>query len=295
MPNWNAVLNEIQKNGQVLDNVRVKYLRKLHRLTGRNVIAYYSGWLQRPGIKGVDITDTDKNGFMNAIHKMDRSLGLDLILHTPGGDVAAVESIIDYLRSMFGKNIRAIVPQIAMSAGTMLSCSCKSILMGKESNIGPIDPHSNGIPAAGVVEEFHRAIEEIKRDPLSLPIWQIIISRYHPTFIGQCEKAVKWAQEIVTAGLRDVMFEGHQDAEEKALRITGDLIAKGHNYNHSAHISMQQCLDMGLVIESLEDDDTLQDTVLTVHHAYMHTFSSAPCIKIIENHSGNRIVLVAKE
>ncbi len=295
MPNWNAVLNEIQRNGQVLDNVRVKYLRKLHRLTGRNVIAYYSGWLQRPGIKGVDITDADKNGFMNAIHKMDRSLGLDLILHTPGGDVAAVESIIDYLRSMFGKNIRAIVPQIAMSAGTMLSCSCKSILMGKESNIGPIDPHSNGIPAAGVVEEFHRAIEEIKRDPLSLPIWQIIISRYHPTFIGQCEKAVKWAQEIVTAGLRDVMFEGHQDAEEKALRITGDLIAKGHNYNHSAHISMQQCLDMGLVIESLEDDDTLQDTVLTVHHAYMHTFSSAPCIKIIENHSGNRIVLVAKE
>jgi ClpP class serine protease len=39
--------------------------------------------------------------------------------------MAATESIVDYLRKMFGTNIRAIILQIAMSSGTMIACSCK--------------------------------------------------------------------------------------------------------------------------------------------------------------------------
>ena len=42
---------------------------------------------------------------------------------------------------------------------------------------------------------------------------------------------------------------------------------------------------------SLEDDSALQDLVLTVHHAYMHTFSTTPAIKIIENHNGKAMVI----
>jgi ClpP class serine protease len=81
---------------------------------------------------------------------MDRSKGLDLILHTPGGDMAATESLVDYLRQMFGKDIRAIVPQIAMSGGTMIALAWKEILMGKHSNLGPIDPQFSG------AERLHR-------------------------------------------------------------------------------------------------------------------------------------------
>jgi ClpP class serine protease len=99
------------------------------------------------------INDEDKNGFMMAIHHLDRSKGLDLLLHTPGGDLAATESLVDFLRRMFGTDIRAIVPQIAMSAGTMLACSCREIVMSKHSSIGPIDPHLRGIPAVGVKME----------------------------------------------------------------------------------------------------------------------------------------------
>lgn len=91
MPNWNDVLNEITKlqtesairmNGAV-DIIRREYLKKLHTHTNRNIIAYYSGFLSKPGIAQLDITDEDKNGFMMAVHKLDRSKGLDLILHTP--------------------------------------------------------------------------------------------------------------------------------------------------------------------------------------------------------------------
>jgi ClpP class serine protease len=105
MPSWNDVLNEFQPRALSLDDVRVNYLRKLHEYTGRNVICYYSGWLQKSGSDKSAINDGDKNGFMNAVYGLDKSNGLDLMLHTPGGDVAATESIVDYLRKIFGIDI----------------------------------------------------------------------------------------------------------------------------------------------------------------------------------------------
>jgi ClpP class serine protease len=121
MPDWKDVLEEhqeIQRTSQfAIDIIRRKYLKQLYEYTNRNVIAYYSGFLSKPGILQSDINDEDKNGFMMAVHKLDRNRGLDLILHTPGGSIAATESVVDYLHKMFGGNIRAIVPQIAMSAG----------------------------------------------------------------------------------------------------------------------------------------------------------------------------------
>src|SRR4030042_1126917 len=117
MPNWNEVLKEIQsiQRPDALDVIRRKYLKLLHEHSHRNIIAYYSGWLQKPGLRGSVIDDGDKNGFMTAIHKLDRSKGLDIILHTPGGSIGATESLINYLHVMFGNDIRAIVPQLAMS------------------------------------------------------------------------------------------------------------------------------------------------------------------------------------
>lgn len=160
MPNWDSILREISQTqiaaAEALDRARRKYLKRLYGYTGRNVIAYYSGFLSKPGIDGVQITDEDKNGFMLGIHQLDRTKGLDLILHTPGGGVAATESLVDYLRQMFGRDIRAIVPQMAMSAGTMIACSCKSIVMGKHSNLGPVDPQFMGFPAIGVIEEVKK-------------------------------------------------------------------------------------------------------------------------------------------
>lgn len=127
MPNWGEVLQELQnyKNSaadhakRAVDYVRRNYLKALHDHTQRNIIAYYSGYLSKPEIPS-EINDEDKNGFMMAVHKLDRDKGLDLILHTPGGSIAAVQSISDYLHKMFKDDIRVIVPQIAMSAGTML-------------------------------------------------------------------------------------------------------------------------------------------------------------------------------
>jgi ClpP class serine protease len=107
MPNWTVLLKEIASTKADGDNsgadiVRRKYLSKLHDLTKRNVIAYYSGFLSKPKVEGVEINDEDKNGFMLCVHKLDKTKGLDLFLHTPGGDGTATESLIFYLREVFG-------------------------------------------------------------------------------------------------------------------------------------------------------------------------------------------------
>lgn len=293
MPNWNDVLKEIhtfeseralQAQGAV-DSVRRKYLKALHEYTGRNVIAYYSGFLSKPEINS-EINDEDKNGLLMTIHQLDRSKGLDLVLHTPGGGIAATHSIVDYLHQMFGKDIRAVVPQIAMSAGTIIACSCKKILMAKHSNLGPIDPHLRGVPANGVLLEFRRACEEVKKDKSKLPIWQSIIGQYRPTFLSQCENAIDWSNKFVEEQLTAVMFEGNSDANKKAKNIVKNLSDYDKNKTHDRHIHFQECLDMGLKVDLIEDDQKLQDLILTVHHCYMHSLMNTPSFKMIENHLG---------
>jgi membrane-bound ClpP family serine protease len=295
MPDWNQLLNEIISTGSTHDVIRRKYLRELHDLTGRNIIIYYSGWLQKRNLEGVEVNDADKNGFMTVVHQLDRAKGLDLLLHTPGGETAATESLVDYLRAMFGNDIRAFVPQLAMSAGTMIACACKEIFMGKQSSLGPIDPQFRGIPAHGVVEEFNRAHKEIRQDPSKIPVWQPILAKYSPAFIGECEKAIEWASEMVTEWLLEGMFEGRQTKKkiEMVKAIVNDLSDHALSKSHVRHLPHDRCKEIGLKIRCLEDDQKLQDAVLSVHHACIHTLGATPAFKIIENHEGRAFIQIA--
>lgn len=296
MPNWNQVFSEMvaqvqSGDGQAIDTIRRKYLAELYQYTGRNIIAYYSGWLQKSGYAGVEITDEDKNGFMMAIHGMDCKKGLDLIIHTPGGGIAATESIIDYLHRKFRDtdnkiDIRVIVPQLAMSAGTMIACSGCRILLGRQSSLGPIDPHLANIPAHGVIDEFRRAYDEISKDPKKLAVWQFILQKYQPTFLSQCENAIKLSEEFVLENLQKVMFAEEPGGKKKAQEIVKYLTAYKDRKEHNRHINIDECKKIGLRIEDLENDQRLQDLVLTVHHCYMHSLSNTAAFKIIENHDG---------
>jgi Serine dehydrogenase proteinase len=301
MPNWGQVFGEITQYAAVhsnesraaVDRTRQKYLRELHGARKRNVIAYYSGFLSKPDASPLEITDEDKNGFMMAVHGLDKRIGLDLILHTPGGAIAATESIVNYLHKMFNDDIVAIVPQIAMSAGTMLACSCQEIIMAKHSNLGPIDPWLRGVPAHFVLKEFEEAYEEIKQDPDRARIWMPILSQYRPTFIRQCRLAIEWSEEFVRDQLETVMFKDVKPASQrrrKARDIVRLLSDADTNRSHNRHIHYEECLDMGLNVTLLEDMPKVvsdfQDLVLTVHHCYMHSLMNTPSFKIIENQNG---------
>jgi len=288
MPNWKELVEEIRTAGSTYDVVRRRQLETLHEVTGRNAIVYYSGWLQKnsPNQDYLAIVDNDKNGLMAAIHQLDRTKGLDLFLHTPGGDIAATESLVDYLRSMFGNDIRAFVPQLAMSAGTMIALSCKEIVMGKHSSLGPIDPQIFNLPAHGVIEEFETAAKQIKNDPSLIPLWQPIIGKYHPTLIGECQKAIAWSTQVAKEWLVTGMFEGDADATTKADKIITELSDHALTKSHARHISITKAIDMGLKVLALESDPKLQEAALTVHHACILTLSATDVCKIIENHLG---------
>lgn len=291
VPGWNDLLVEIRATSSAQDVVRRKYLKQLFELTGRNTIIYYSGWLQktdlqRQGIGGFEVNDEDKNGFMATIHELDRSKGLDLILHTPGGSTAATESLVDYLRSMFGNDIRAIVPQLAMSAGTMISLSCKEVVMGKHSSLGPIDPQYGGVPAHAVVEEFNRAAQEIQANNAMAFVWQPIISKYTPTLIGECQKVIAWSEAMVRKWLDTGMFESDAEKTRKINEIIEAFGDHALNLSHDRHLDIAQVEKAGVKVIRLEDDQDLQEAVLTVHHAAIQTFSDTGCIKLIENQNG---------
>lgn len=224
--------------------------------------------------------ENDKNAFMNAVYGMDKSKGVDLILHTPGGDIAATEGIVNYLKALFGDNIRAIIPQISMSAGTMIAMSCKEIIMGRQSSLGPIDPQTNGVACQMVVDEFNRAVEEVRTNPSSLGLWQTIIGKYPPTFLTACSDAVKWSEELAERWLTGVNPDIDMNKVKKVF------INHNHSYSHSRHISKDDCLSAGLPITNLEDNQDLQDAVLSLHHCYMILIDMISIVKIVMNQEG---------
>ncbi len=299
MGNWNDIHEEIiaatikHQRTSPLDGVRRKYLAELHKITGRNTIAYYSGWLQRPGPDFAyltQISDDDKNGFMSCFKGWDWNKGLDIILHLPGGSIAATETIIDYIRSKFGDNIRTIVPQISMSGGTMIACAGKQIVMGLHSNLGPIDPQFGSLPAIAVLKEFDRAMQEVTADPNRALVWQHILSKYQPTLLSQAEHAIEWSREIGEKALREGMLKGDADANDKAKKIVEFLLSHDLHRAHGRHLHRRELQDKGLNILELEANQDLQDAVLSVHHAYTHTLMNSNAVKIIESHNGEALV-----
>ena len=292
MPTWDEILNEVQ-DIRALDVVREKYLDELANTTGRNIICYYSAFLTKQG-EGMSIADSDMTGFMTVVKGMEKSKGLDLILHTPGGSPTAAEAIVKYLRALFGIDIRAIVPQIAMSAGTMIACAGKEILMGKHSSLGPVDPQISGYPAFNIKKVFEDAKDDLSKNQ-NIPYWQIQLSKYPPQLIYDCINAIDLSSDLVSDWLKSGMFIGDPDAEQKVKSITEGLNQNKESKNHGRHFDKEKCKEFLLKVEDLEDDDSLQDAVLSLHHAYMVLLDNSPVVKIIESQlKGKRYVISQK-
>lgn len=294
MPGWDDILNEIQRFPGPHDAVRRQYLARLADYTKRNAIAYYSAWLSKPDCPNVDITDNDMNGFMNAVKSLDTSKGLDLILHTPGGQPTAAESIVKYLRSKFHNDIRAIVPQMAMSAGTMIACAAKEIIMGKQSSLGPIDPQFNGIPAFNIKHEFEQAKKDLQKNSKNFDYWRILLSKYPAAFVNTAIDAINLSDVLLREWLGSCMFDAQSPADTVIVnRIVAALNDHNGPKSHARHYNIDYCQSIGLRITPLENDQDLQDLVLSVHHSFQHTFASSTAVKIVENHIGKAIIMNA--
>jgi ATP-dependent protease ClpP protease subunit len=297
MPSRHEIQAEIT-SGDRQDVVRRRFLNSLYKHTGRNVIIYSTAYtckkvqIQQIPDMLLSVTTEDIQGFMSAVHKL-KGDELDIIIHSPGGSAEATEQIVNYLRSKF-KHIRAIIPQNAMSAATMLACACDEIIMARHSALGPIDPQmgvvsGNGsryfIAAQSILDEFEQAKVEVNANPKLATLWVNRINSYPHGFFKKCEDTIKLAKTMVETWLNAYMFA--TDHDKKGKEIADWLGSASEHLTHGKPIDITAASAKGLKITQLEDDQKLQDIVLSIFHATMVTFDVTPCVKLIENHNGN--------
>jgi hypothetical protein len=89
------------------------------------------------------------------------------------------------------------------------------------------------------------------------------------------------------------MFEGDSDAELKAKKCTDALMDYEGTSEHAHHFLIDKCDEMGLKVVAIEDDQDLQEDVLSVHHAFIATFARTNALKVIENANGANWVVGA--
>jgi hypothetical protein len=95
---------------------------------------------------------------------------LVMFLNTPGGSAEAVEKIVEIIRFHYSE-VYFVVPDFAMSAGTILCTSGDKIFMDYSSSLGPIDPQVfNGkewVPALGYLDKVEQLLEKARKNELT--------------------------------------------------------------------------------------------------------------------------------
>jgi hypothetical protein len=235
-------------------------------------------------------------GIMEAFSELEGE-ELDLILHSPGGSPDAAESIVDYIRSKYD-NVCVFVPHAAMSAAAMMTCAADELVMGRHSFLGPIDPQltldtptgNRPVPAAAILSQFEQAQEEIEEDQEKLAHWTPIIRQYGPGLIQECEQAIDLSRELAKEWAENYLLEDRdnpsEDAEELAKKLTEWREFKSHN----RHLHRDKARSLGFEISELEEDDDLQDLVLSIYRATTLTHDNRNIAKIIETHEGNAFI-----
>ena len=95
---------------------------------------------------------------------------LVIFLNSPGGSAEAVEKFVDIIRHHY-KQVHFVIPDYAMSAGTIFCMSGDKIYMDYSSSLGPIDPQIfNGkewVPALGYLDQVDKLLEKSRRGTIT--------------------------------------------------------------------------------------------------------------------------------
>ena len=301
MPAWNDLLNQLEslpddQKGVWLNQVISTSLNSISQLRGgRNVLFYASAFLQKPGAPPMSLmlSHEEINGFMSCIFGMDFSKGLSLILHTPGGVTNATEPIVAYLYSKF-PYIEVIVPTFAMSAGSMISLAADKIVMGRQSQLGPIDPQipfgGRSISARAVVDQFDTAKKEIKEDLTAAHAWAPVLQSMGPSLLREAEMALDFGEQLVAGWLSKRMCASETDPQDAAKKIAKHFNDASTHKSHGRRIDRDEARAYGVVVEDLEDDQKLQESVLTAYHLMTILFEKSPATKWIVTNAGRQWV-----
>ena len=298
MPSWSELRQQYagesggESGGDWLQNQLEQYLRDIaEQRRCSDAIFYASAFLQKDGGNTSIITREDVNGFMNALSEAPSDRGLVLILHTPGGDANAVESIVEYLHSKFD-HIEVVVPYLAMSGGAMICLAGDLLVLGRQSQLGPIDPQirsgNRSHSARAIHEGFQKAREDIEQDTQLAHLWAPILQNMGPSLFLEADKALKYSKELVVNWLGLRMFKDEAGKAKTVGEYFNAESVEGHGqiHVHGQRIGPKKIKELGLNLEVLEDDQILQDQVLTAYHLMTLIFEETEAVKFITSDKG---------
>jgi len=298
MPSWNELTNEFgslpdpNQRGAWLNAKQNEWLNRLcTKRSERNILFYASGFLQKPQVAPafLQISPEDINGFMAVMNGMNWSKGLTLILHTPGGVTNATETIVEYLHHKF-TDIEVVIPTYAMSAGTMISLSANQLIMGRQSQLGPIDPQmpvsGRSVSARAIVDQFDSAKKDILTDPKSASVWAPALQTLGPALLQEAQYALDYGEAMVSRWLAKRHFSGRADVQAKSDAVANYFNRSDNHKSHGRRIDRDEARAQELTVINLEDDQELQDIVLTNYHIGTLIFEHTPCVKFIVGNHG---------
>ena len=290
MPSWSDLQHDLervdpaQRGEHIAKKLRESVEQVAHRYD-RNVLYYASSFLQKPQVPGLftSINMEDINGFMAGVHGHDFRKGLLLILHTPGGMAEAAQTIVDYLRSKFPQ-IDVLVPTYAMSAGTMIALGCDKVVMGRQSQLGPTDPQlivgDRAFSAHSIVEQFEEAKVEISDNLELAHAWAPVLRSFGPALLQEARKSIAYGETLVQNWLRKYMFSARGDPAGLATSVAAHFGGNQHG-SHGRRIGRDEARQQGLEVIDLEDDQNLQEEVLTLYHLSTIAFELGPAAKSV--------------
>ncbi|MCE5254419.1 MAG: ATP-dependent Clp protease proteolytic subunit [Actinomycetia bacterium] len=177
-----------------------------------------------PLTRFIDIDDSE--AVLRAIKMTDDGVPIDLIVHTPGGLVLAVEQIALALKRHPAK-VTVFVPHYAMSGGTFIALAADEIVMDENAVLGPVDPQLGQQPAASILKVLERKpIAEVEDDTIIMA--------------DVAEKAIKQVKEAVQELLKGKMDAGK--VEQLATTLATGV------YTHDYPISAQKAKELGLPV-----------------------------------------------
>jgi hypothetical protein len=162
----------------------------------------------------------------NMVEDIDqRRQNLLVILETDGGSIETTERIADVFRYHYHGEISFLIPNFAMSAGTILVMSGDRILMDYYSILGPIDPqmlNADGqyVPALGYLIKFEELVRKSKRTQLSHAELAFLLDKFDPAQLHQLEQAREHAVDLLKQWLVKYKFKNWDVTETRGIPVT---------------------------------------------------------------------------
>lgn len=223
--------------------------------------------------------------FRDFIEKFDpanRKKRLTIFLNTPGGSVEVVDKMVKIIRHHYPDEVYFVVPDYAMSAGTILCMSGNKIFMDYSSSLGPIDPQVyNGkewVPALGYLDKIEAVFAKSEKGELLTEAEMLILNNQDLARLSRFEQARNLTVTLLKKWLVDYKFKDwvtHQSdpqrkgqpvtMEEKKARSEEIAIKLGNNkhwHSHSRMIGIRELTDeCKLLIDDYTDDKKKKDLI----------------------------------